>query len=126
MSTPSDPIDAVSVSQPFRPSQELDELEANGFPAADLRAKEEAAHGTAMAQPVAHMAAVVKVTRVDTVTAWAKRKKIPAWLLKAAAVGARWQIGEEFDPLILDEATFDAAISFAENPHAHLNPPAKV
>lgn len=122
MSEP-DPISAVAVSHPFRPSQSLDEMEGNGIEGAtELRAAEETAHAELMATPILHMEHVSKAGRSTSVELWARQKKTPAWLLKAAAVGARWQIGEEFDPLILTEAEFDAAVSFAANPHAHANP----
>lgn len=55
---------------------------------------------------------------------WARLRKVPAWLFKAAAIGARWQCGESFDPCLVTEAEFDLAVAFAENPHAIHNPPA--
>lgn len=60
-----------------------------------------------------------------SVEEWAKHKKTPAWLLKAAAVGARWEIGPQFDPCLVTEADFDRAVAFAANPHAVVNAPAK-
>lgn len=62
---------------------------------------------------------------VLTVEMWARRKKTHPVILKAAIVGAKWQVGDEFDPCLVTEEEFDRAVSFAENPHAHANPPKK-
>ena len=67
--------------------------------------------------------ATVKPAPVDRVEAWAARKHTPAWLFRAAAVGARWECGECFDPCLVTEAEYDRAVAFADNPHAVINPP---
>ncbi len=69
--------------------------------------------------------APVIVPRVVTraVEDWAARKSVPAWLFKAAIVGARWECGPQVEPCLVTEAVFDAAVAFAENPHASVNPP---
>lgn len=64
-----------------------------------------------------------KPPRVASVEIWAKEKKTPVWLLKAAAVGARWEIGSQVQPTECDEAAFDLAVAFAANPHAVVNAP---
>ncbi len=54
---------------------------------------------------------------------WAVRKHTHRTTLRAAAIGARWEIGPQVEPCMVTEAAFDAAVAFAENPHAVVNPP---
>lgn len=73
-----------------------------------------------LAEAIDQVTSLAAVSRA--VEVWAARKKVEPWLFKAAAVGARWQCGESFDPCLVTEAEFDAAISFAANPYDTHNP----
>jgi len=57
---------------------------------------------------------------------WAKLKATHPVILIAAARYAKWECGERFDPCMVTEADFNAAVAFAENPSAVVNPPKKV
>ena len=108
----------------FRPSQSLAEMEADGMPeAAAMRAEEEASHLAAVeALAAVHPSPRTSGPKSDSVEAWAKRKRVEPWLFKAAKAGARWQCGEQYDPCLVTEAEFDAAIAFAANPYDTHNP----
>ncbi len=79
-----------------------------------------------MSEPIATAPKSVPVApvppRVDRVEGWARIKKTSPVMFKAAAAGARWQHGESFDPCLVTEAEYDAAVAFAENPYASVNP----
>lgn len=76
------------------------------------------------AQPAPIIAVpVLEVERA--VEEWARMKATPAWLFKAAAVGARWECGPQVAPCIVSESAYDSAVAFAENPHAVVNAPNK-
>lgn len=64
-----------------------------------------------------------KPPRVVSVEIWAKEKKTPAWLFTAAARGARWEVGPQYEATECGEEAFDRAIAFAANPHAVVNAP---
>lgn len=57
---------------------------------------------------------------------WAKLKGTHPAILTAAARYAKWECGDRFDPCMVTEADFNAAVAFAENPYAVVNPPKKV
>lgn len=57
---------------------------------------------------------------------WAKLKATHPVILVAATRYAKWECGERFDPCMVTEADYNAAVAFAENPYAVVNPSKKV
>lgn len=64
------------------------------------------------AAPVAPQAPIAR-----TVADWARTKRTPAWLVRAAAIGARWEHDPQLEAVSLSESDYDAAISYAADPH---------